>query len=80
MQLAQGWRFLVTQVVLVSSGATECFHGLELPTQREGSGVNWRAILWEGRCSAPLPCAGDRGRLSPDPSSALGWESCETPV
>lgn len=52
---AGGGGFLVTQVVLVSSRATECFHGLELPTHGEGFGVDWRAILWEGRCSAPTP-------------------------
>lgn len=38
----------MTQGMLVSSGATECFHGLELPTQGEGSGVYWKAVLWEG--------------------------------
>lgn len=73
--------FLVTQVMFVSSGATECFHGLELPTQGEGFGVNWRAILWEGRCSAPTPRAGDRaGSLLTHVLPWGGRERCETPA
>lgn len=42
IQFAQAWGFLVTQVIFVSRGATECFHRLELPTQEERCGINWR--------------------------------------
>lgn len=69
----------MTQVVLVSSRATECFHGLELPTRREGFGINWRAILWEGRCSAPTPsclC----GLLSWPERCPGVEEKCKTPA